>query len=72
MFISVRKGKPNLLALDQRLALTIDNSAAALDCSRTKIYELAKKGLIEFLSVDGMTRVSASSLRRLVGEPEQT
>jgi hypothetical protein len=70
MFVSMRKRNANTLPLDQRLALTIDNSAKALDCSRTKIYELKKSGAIEFISVDGMTRVSARSLRRLVGEEE--
>ena len=68
MFISMRKRNANTLPLDQRFALTIDNSAKALDCSRTKIYELGKSGAIEFIDIDGMRRVSARSLRRLVGE----
>jgi hypothetical protein len=68
----MRLRKPNTLPLDQRYALTIANSAQALDCSKTKIYDLEKKGKVKFIDVDGMTRVSASSIRRLVGEPEQT
>jgi hypothetical protein len=70
MFVSMRLRKPNTLPLDQRFALTIDNSARALDCSRTKIYDLRKAGLLEFIDVDGMTRVTARSLRKLVGEEE--
>jgi hypothetical protein len=68
----MRQRKPNTLPLDQRYALTIANSAQALDCGKVKIYDLAKKGLLEFVDVDGMRRVTARSLRRLVGEPEQT
>jgi hypothetical protein len=66
----MRQRKPNTAPLDQRYALTIANSAQALDCSKTKIYDLRKAGLLEFLDVDGMTRVTARSLRRLVGEEE--
>jgi hypothetical protein len=71
MFADMRKRKPNTLPLDQRVALSIDSAAQSLDCSRTTIYALAKKRLIEFIDIDGMTRVSARSLRRLVGEPEK-
>jgi hypothetical protein len=70
MFVSMRKRKPNTLALDQRFAVTIDHTALALDCSRTKVYDLKKAGLIEFVDVGGMTRVTTRSIRRLVGEPE--
>jgi hypothetical protein len=33
---------------------------------------MGKMGLVEFVDFDGVTRVTARSLRKLVGEPEQT
>jgi hypothetical protein len=67
----MRKRLPNTLPLNQRFALTVDNAAKALDCSRTKVYDLKKKGLLDFVDVDGMPRVAARSIRRLIGEEEQ-
>jgi hypothetical protein len=67
----MRKRKPNTLALDQRFAVTIDHTAAALDCSRTKVYDLKNNGLLEFVYLGGMTRVTTRSLRKLVGESEK-
>jgi excisionase family DNA binding protein len=66
MFGGMRKKSVNHLALDQRLALTINSCAEALDCGRTKIYDLIHAGKLKVVDVNGMTRVTADSLRALV------
>lgn len=66
MFDDMRRRRPNQLPLDQRLGLTIDHSAAALDCGRSKIYDLIGKGKLQVIDVDGMRRVTGESLRALV------
>ena len=62
----MRKRKPNPLALEQRLGVTVDNSAATLDCGRSKIYDLVRKGKLKLVDIDGMSRITADSLRKLV------
>jgi hypothetical protein len=66
MSARVRKRNPNCLPLDQRLSLTVENSAQALDIGKSKVWELIKQGKLQAVSIDGMTRVTADSLRALV------
>jgi hypothetical protein len=72
MSLCMRKRSDNYLPIDQQLAFTINHAAAALDCSRSSIYELIKIGKLEIAEINGMRRVTAESLRRLVGASENT
>ncbi len=66
MSVYMRHRKPNPLPFDQRLGFTLQHSAHALDCSVSKVWDLAKKGLVTLVYVDGMPRVTGNSLRALM------
>jgi excisionase family DNA binding protein len=52
--------------------LTIDEAMAALRVSRRKIYMLAAQGRLDLLKFDHGTRVSQTSLDRLIAEITST
>lgn len=58
------KAKPTV----ERLAYTIDEAAEATTCSRATIYRAIQAGRLEARKIGAKTVVSATSLRRMVGE----
>src|SRR5262245_60321431 len=66
--VCMRERKPNTLSFDQRLGLTVAHTAQALDCGATKVWGLIHKGLLDIAYVDGMPRVTADSVRRLLSQ----
>jgi hypothetical protein len=67
----MRQRNPNKLPIDQRLVFTIDHAKDALDCGRSKVYELIRKGVLELTDIDGMKRITGESLRRAAGIKQQ-
>ena len=41
----------------ERMALTVEEAAAVLGVSRSKCYQLVRKGVIPSVNLDGMTRI---------------
>ena len=73
MFGGMRKKSDNQLALDQRLAFTINHAADVIDVGRSTVYELIRSGKLELVELtDGMKRVTARSIRKLIREPENS
>jgi hypothetical protein len=70
--ISMRKRKDNQLDLEHGAARTIGHTGEELDCSRSSVYELVRRGLLEliYLDPDGkkLPRVTTRSISKLVGE----
>lgn len=62
----MRRRRQNPLPLDQRLTVTVDYAADALDVGRSKVYDLVRRGELRMVDIGGMRRVSGESLRRLV------
>jgi excisionase family DNA binding protein len=61
----MRKKTSCQIPLDQRLTLTINSTADALDVGRSTVYELIRKGMLQTVAIDGMRRITGDSVRAL-------
>jgi len=52
----------------RRAAYSINAAAAELDLSRSKLYDLMRRGLLRFVEVDGTRRIPGSEIDRIAGE----
>lgn len=54
----------------QPLALSINDTAAALSCGRDSVYKLIEQGRLRGVRIGDRTVVPMSSIRELLGESE--
>lgn len=62
------KRKPG--PLDERRLHKVADAMELLNCSRKKIYQLAREGRLDMVKFDFQTRITDRSLRRLLDEIE--
>jgi excisionase family DNA binding protein len=53
---------------NSKLCYTPNNAANALDLSRSKIYDLMRRGLLRYVVVDSDRRIPASEIARIAAE----
>lgn len=54
------------IPIEQRMALTVEEAAALLGLSRSKAYQLVRKGVIPSVDLDGMKRIPRRRLEELL------
>jgi excisionase family DNA binding protein len=54
-----------IMQSDQKLAYTVNAAAAALDISRSKMYDLMKQGNISFICIGSVRRIPYSEIVRV-------
>ncbi|MDN5893283.1 MAG: helix-turn-helix domain-containing protein [Nocardioides sp.] len=52
--------------MENKLLLTVSETAAALGMGRSKVYEMVRDGVIPSVKIDGCRRVKAAALRTYV------
>jgi excisionase family DNA binding protein len=52
--------------MEQKLLLTVSETATALGMGRSKVYEMVRDGVIPSVKIDGCRRVKASALAAYV------
>jgi len=51
-----------------KLCYTPNHAADVLDLSRSKIYDLMRRGLLQYVMVDSDRRIPASEIERIAAE----
>ena len=51
-----------------KLCYTPNHAADVLDLSRSKIYDLMRRGLLQYVMVDSDSRIPASEIERIAAE----
>jgi excisionase family DNA binding protein len=54
--------------VSEKLLWRVPEAAAALGCGRSKLYELIRRGEIPTITLGGMLRIPADSLKKLIAE----